>query len=174
MRSCEGTGHLFSLIEIFVHGRSRLQRMKDLIIVFVDGEHHELPGRIQVFQLDNDLDARFPRPFVFDLARSRPIWQNAWFVAGCLLITGGLTIWALRARHTRTNRLRQTELAKLKVIEQERSRIARDLHDDLNASWGRKKKDANDNGGSLRDAINYAGFCSRQLCRLTFAPHVPA
>ncbi len=72
-----------------------------------------------------------PRPFVFDLARSRPIWQNAGFVAGCLLITCCLTIWALRARHTRTNRLRQTELAKLKAIEQERSRIARDLHDDL-------------------------------------------
>ncbi len=29
----------------------------------------------------------------------------------------------------------------------------------INASWGRKKKDANDNGGSLRDAINYA--CSK-------------
>ncbi len=72
-----------------------------------------------------------PKPFAFELVQSRPVWQNPWFVVGSLFFTCLLTFFGMRRRQIQAARLRQSELEKFKAIEQERSRIARDLHDDL-------------------------------------------
>ena len=58
-------------------------------------------------------------------------WQTWWFAPGCWLggvgIVGTGVITALRRRH----RTRIEALKRARLVEQERGRIARDLHDDL-------------------------------------------
>ncbi len=61
----------------------------------------------------------------------RPIWQRPWFL-GCLVIAGllgtgllGFAIYRRRARH------RLAAMALQNAVERDRSRIARDMHDDL-------------------------------------------
>lgn len=65
------------------------------------------------------------------------VWETWWFKVGLGLltafITGGLVSLHLRKRHRR--QLRQIEATR--ALEQERSRIARDIHDDLGATLTR-------------------------------------
>lgn len=70
-------------------------------------------------------------PFLFELKRRRPFWQNGWFLGGSLLLACGLALLAQYQRNRQKLRARRMELDRLQAIEQERSRIARDLHDDL-------------------------------------------
>ncbi len=70
-------------------------------------------------------------PFPFELKRRRPLWQNGWFIAGSLVLTCLLTLFIFQSQQRRKALLRKLSLDKFKAVEQERSRIARDLHDDL-------------------------------------------
>lgn len=70
-------------------------------------------------------------PFLFELKRRRPLWQNGLFLGGSLLLACGLALLAQYQRNRQKLRARRMELDRLQAIEQERSRIARDLHDDL-------------------------------------------
>lgn len=70
-------------------------------------------------------------PFLFELKRDRPFWQNSWFLALGTAIAFVLALLAQQLRQRRKMRARQYELERLNAVEQERSRIARDLHDDL-------------------------------------------
>lgn len=64
-----------------------------------------------------------------------PFWWQTWWFAGLFLATfGGAVAWAvgffLRRRHQRHLRL----VRRLHALERERTRIARDIHDDLGSS----------------------------------------
>ena len=68
-----------------------------------------------------------------DLVVLRPLWKNAWFWLGAVVL-GGLLLWVV-CRAIIQRRIRQ-QLARLEqehLVERERLRIARDLHDDLGA-----------------------------------------
>lgn len=92
---------------------------------------HELPdGKYVAYYIEKN-EVINAVPYLFELKSQRPPWQNGWFVGGSLLLACLLALWAQRGWQRRKSRARQLELDKLKAIEQERSRIARDLHDDL-------------------------------------------
>lgn len=59
------------------------------------------------------------------------VWETAWFkltlTAGVFLALGGIVVLVLRRRH----RLELEKIEHQRALEQERTRIARDLHDDL-------------------------------------------
>jgi signal transduction histidine kinase len=59
-----------------------------------------------------------------------PFWKNPWTWVGGIFLLGGLSIagsrWAMRANFRR-------QLDRTRLVEQERLRIARDLHDELGA-----------------------------------------
>jgi signal transduction histidine kinase len=60
-----------------------------------------------------------------------PYWQRPWFWPGMAACTVGLAAAALFARHRRRSRQRLEILRYQNALEQDRTRIARDLHDDL-------------------------------------------
>jgi hypothetical protein len=70
-------------------------------------------------------------PFMVELKQGIPLWEENWIIGACLVIACSLTVVLLRNRFTHDARLRAKEMEKFKVLEIERSRIARDLHDDL-------------------------------------------
>lgn len=107
----------------------------------------------------NDTRVRYPRlpagDYEFEIAASnssglwstpgtrvhlrvRPFfWETWWFRIGgglaTVLVTAGVVFFAARTRHRRQLR----ELRSREAIEQERARIARDIHDELGASLTR-------------------------------------
>lgn len=70
-------------------------------------------------------------PYLFELKRRRPFWQNGWFLSASVLLVCGLALTSQYYRHRKKMRARHLELERLQAVEKERSRIARDLHDDL-------------------------------------------
>jgi ligand-binding sensor domain-containing protein/signal transduction histidine kinase len=67
----------------------------------------------------------------------RPLWQEWWFISaaavGLIALSGG----ALRVVVKRKMQRRVAQLERERVLEQERARIAQDLHDDLGSSLTR-------------------------------------
>ncbi|RBP43612.1 histidine kinase-like protein [Roseimicrobium gellanilyticum] len=63
----------------------------------------------------------------------QPFWKRAWFWAGGLMLVGALLWLACRAIIRRRIYQHLSRLEQERVVEQERLRIARDLHDDLGA-----------------------------------------
>lgn len=61
-------------------------------------------------------------------------WQTEWFIAFLVLITAGLVAWGARTLALRKMSRRLRELEKEHALERERSRIARNLHDELGGS----------------------------------------
>jgi ligand-binding sensor domain-containing protein/signal transduction histidine kinase len=61
-------------------------------------------------------------------------WQTAWFDVSSLLTFTGVVLWGARSWTQRRLRLRLDQLQRDHALEKERSRIARDLHDELGAS----------------------------------------
>jgi signal transduction histidine kinase len=60
-------------------------------------------------------------------------WQTAWFRAAAFLLFGGLIASAVRYRYAQKLRRKVEKLEQARAVEQERMRIARDIHDDLGA-----------------------------------------
>lgn len=60
-------------------------------------------------------------------------WQTAWFKALTLLTFASLVAWGVRYRYVQKMRRKMRQLEQAHAIEQERMRIARDIHDDLGA-----------------------------------------
>jgi signal transduction histidine kinase len=93
---------------------------------------HLAPGnyRFQVRACNND-GVWNERGAAVDLVVLPHIWQTWWFVPCCWLggicFVGTGVITTLRRRH----RLRVEALERARLVERERGRIARDLHDDL-------------------------------------------
>jgi ligand-binding sensor domain-containing protein/signal transduction histidine kinase len=60
-------------------------------------------------------------------------WQTAWFRVAAWLTFGGLVAGLVRYRYVQKMRRKLRHLEQARAVEQERMRIARDIHDDLGA-----------------------------------------
>lgn len=60
-------------------------------------------------------------------------WQTTWFRTAALTFFGSLIAIAVRYRYVQKMRRKVRELEQARAVEQERMRIARDIHDDLGA-----------------------------------------
>lgn len=75
-----------------------------------------------------------PQPASVRLVFRPRFWQTAWFrSAGVLLVLGGVA-YAVRRRERQHAARRIHRLERQRAVDQERARIARDLHDDVGAS----------------------------------------
>jgi hypothetical protein len=91
----------------------------------------ELPdGRYVVHQMEKQ-GIISNVPFLFELKSRRPFWQTGYFLGGSLLAACLLALMAQYYRYNEKVHKQRLELVRLQALEQERSRIARDLHDDL-------------------------------------------
>src|SRR5262249_52377391 len=62
------------------------------------------------------------------------VWQTWWFRAASALVLAAGLAWAVRMREQWKARLRFERMEREHAVERERSRIARDIHDDLGAN----------------------------------------
>ncbi len=91
----------------------------------------ELPdGRYVVHQMEKQ-GIISNVPFPFELKSRRPFWQTGYFLSGSLLAACLLALMAQYYRYNEKVHKQRLELERLQALEQERSRIAHDLHDDL-------------------------------------------
>lgn len=72
-------------------------------------------------------------PVGFDLILRPFFWQTGWFLAACGLALGGVAVGVIRHLEQRRVRTRLQRLELEHAMERERTRIARDIHDDLGA-----------------------------------------
>jgi signal transduction histidine kinase len=63
-----------------------------------------------------------------------PMWQRAWFWAALTLGAAGLSAWLVRRAMQRRMQRRVEQIERQSLLESERARIARDIHDDLGAN----------------------------------------
>jgi ligand-binding sensor domain-containing protein/signal transduction histidine kinase len=73
------------------------------------------------------------RPVAIPFEVTPACWQTAWFRAAALLVFGGLVASGVRYRYVQKMRRKLRTLEQARAVEQERMRIARDIHDDLGA-----------------------------------------
>jgi len=93
---------------------------------------HLAPGnyRFQVIACNND-GVWNPEGATVELAVLPHFWQTWWFVPCCWLGGVGLVGTAVVSTLRRRHRARIETLERARLVERERGRIARDLHDDL-------------------------------------------
>ena len=78
--------------------------------------------------------SRYPDQLLqYKFSISPPMWQTWWFRVLAGLLVGSLVFFAFRFYYHRKLEKQQIILEKQKAVEQERSRIAADMHDDLGA-----------------------------------------
>lgn len=58
-------------------------------------------------------------------------WQSWWFRSAMVLLGLGLMLWGIRAYYSRKLQKQRMSFEKQKAVEQERTRIAMEMHDDL-------------------------------------------
>ena len=86
-----------------------------------------------------NIKARFPagrypdQLLQYQFSISPPWWQTWWFRSLVSLLVSSLVIFAFRFYYHRKLEKQQTILERQRAIEQERNRIAADMHDDLGA-----------------------------------------
>jgi signal transduction histidine kinase/ligand-binding sensor domain-containing protein len=105
-------------------------------------------------------------PVGLDLVLRPFFWQTSWFMLGCGLGLLGLGFGAVRQLERRRVRARVQRLELESAMERERSRIARDIHDDLGARLtkismltdlaGRQAPPDHQMAGHLRNIANTA------------------
>ncbi|HYF31272.1 MAG TPA: two-component regulator propeller domain-containing protein [Chitinophagaceae bacterium] len=60
-----------------------------------------------------------------------PWWQTWWFRSAMVVLALGLMLWAIRSYYRRKLQKQRMSFEKQKAVEQERTRIAMEMHDDL-------------------------------------------
>jgi ligand-binding sensor domain-containing protein/signal transduction histidine kinase len=92
------------------------------------------PGRY-VFQFSarNQEGNWNEQPVSIPFEVSPAYWQTAWFRGAAWLAFGGLVAGGVRYRYVQKMRRKLRRLEQARAVEQERMRIARDIHDDLGA-----------------------------------------
>ena len=98
--------------------------------------YSHLPAGQYVFQViaANSDGVWNPQPTVQAVIFVPPFYQSMWFVVPAILGAVGALGFIIRAFALRHYLQRMVLLEKLNAIEQERARIAKDIHDDLGAS----------------------------------------
>lgn len=91
----------------------------------------ELPDGKYVAYLTEKNKIVSAAPVLFALKRRQPFWQTVWFLGIGLCLVSLFALLIQRSWSVQRIQSRQLDLDRMKAIEQERSRIARDLHDDL-------------------------------------------
>lgn len=80
--------------------------------------------------LDGDWNAS---PLTFPFEVTPAYWQTVWFRGALLLLFSAALVGAVRYRYVQKMKRKLHKLEQARAVEQERIRIARDIHDDLGA-----------------------------------------
>jgi signal transduction histidine kinase len=117
------------------------------------GRNWQQNSNNNIFEINNlepgnyDLEAvvQYPgkmyadKKLIYHFAINKPYWKNWWFLLLALLVTVSLVGYIVRNYYQRKLAKQKAELEKQKAIEQERTRISTDMHDDFGASLSRIK-----------------------------------
>jgi hypothetical protein len=92
------------------------------------------PGNYH-FQVSTDFPESMypPQQFSYSFVIRFPWWQTWWFRITAALLFAGLVIFSFRFYYKRKLEKQQAILEKQQAVEEERTRIAADMHDDLGA-----------------------------------------
>ncbi len=97
-----------------------------------------LPGRYTLHVMASDGSGAWnEQPPLLTLVVTAPWWASAWAWAGYFALTIAIVVVCVRAWAHRRLRMRLERLEREQAVERERTRIARDIHDDLGASLTR-------------------------------------
>ncbi len=92
------------------------------------------PGAYRLEVRASEREGEWGKPSAVTFEVPRPMWQRGWFMAlvvvGAAAAAAGVGRWATKRRMRR----RMRELERETMLERERMRISRDLHDDVGAS----------------------------------------
>jgi len=92
------------------------------------------PGKYEFQFTARHLDGPWnERPVSFAFEVTPAYWQTIWFRAAMLLAFSAALAGAVRYRYVQKMRRKLRKLEQARAVEQERMRIARDIHDDLGA-----------------------------------------
>ncbi len=92
------------------------------------------PGRYEFrFSARNREGGWNENPVTIPFEVTPAYWQTAWFRVATLLGFGALVAGGVRYRYVQKMRRKLRQLEQARAVEQERMRIARDIHDDLGA-----------------------------------------
>lgn len=103
------------------------------------------------------------QPLLLEFNIRPPFWATWWFRSIMLLMVLGVIIWWVRYLSTRKMRMKIIELEKVQAVERERSRLSRDMHDDLGSGLTKisiltevvkKKVNSNQNAESYLEDIS--------------------
>lgn len=92
------------------------------------------PGRYRLEVRASEREGEWGQPSAVTIEVPRPVWQRAWFMALVVVGAAGAAAGVGRWASTRRMQARMRELERETMLERERMRISRDLHDDVGAS----------------------------------------
>jgi signal transduction histidine kinase len=79
------------------------------------------------------------KKLTYHFSINKPYWKNWWFLLSVLLVAVALIGYIVRNYYQRKLAKQKAELEKQRAIEQERTRISTDMHDDFGANLSRIK-----------------------------------
>ena len=90
------------------------------------------PGTYQLFVWAANSDGEWnPEPRVLEIEILPPFWQQWWFITICIFLMLLLAWYAHRLSVRRQIKIAQLKMERQIAVEQERKRIARDMHDEI-------------------------------------------